>query len=159
MDIGHGTPRRRTPRGRSQAVCFQLPPVRGSIMQHQVTNTAHRRHLLLLLLGQHLLPSVTPHQITILILREVFMVFPLIFQECRKVTLCGVPYKKSLEGSGRVKRRWRRRRGVGGMRSRCASSRSRTEVTEPFQLGMGMRMVLEVLEGVGELGGLCLYLP
>lgn len=84
------------------------------------------------------------------------MVFPLIFQECRKVTLCGVPYKKSLEGSGRVKRRWRRQ---GGMRSRCASSRSCTEVTEPFQLGMGMRMVLEVLEGVGELGGLCLYLP
>lgn len=48
---------------------------------------------------------------------------------------------------------------AGGMRSRCARSQSHTEVTEPFQLGIGMRMVLEVLEGVGELGGLCLYLP
>lgn len=32
------------------------------------------------------------------------MVFPLIFQECRKVTVWG-PYKKAFEGSGR---RWQK---------------------------------------------------
>lgn len=68
----------------SNRLCFQLLHMHCSIIQHQVTNTAHRRHLFLLLLGQHLLPSVTSPQITILILHEVFMVLSLIFQEDRK---------------------------------------------------------------------------
>lgn len=130
------------------------------ITQCQVTNTGYQSGLFLLLLGQHLLPSMTLQNYYSRSPWGFYGVSPNFFKSAENYFTGYLFFFFLAKG-------WRGDVGGEGQFEpvgvKCRSTRSLrgTEGVQAFQLGTvcAEGVVLEALEGVGELGTVCFNLP